>query len=57
PGNVRCGRRQTGLPKPSIVNVSQVATIDKQRLLNRAGTLDARALSRVEEGVRLVLGL
>ena len=57
PGNVRCGRRQTGLSKPSVVNVSQVATVDKRRLLERVGALDGKTLHRVEEGVRLLLGL
>ena len=57
PGNVRFGKRTTGLSKPSVVNVSQVATIDKTRLLQRVGALPRRALAEVEEGVRLVLGL
>ncbi len=57
PGNVRCGKRQTGLAKPSVVNVSQVATIDKSQLLKRIGALPGRLLADVEEGVRLVLGL
>lgn len=57
PGNVRCRRRDTGLAKPSVINVSQVATLDKERLLERVGTLPGRLLAKVEEGVRLVLGL
>lgn len=57
PGNVLCRRRDTGLSKPSVVNVSQVATIDKSRLLERAGTLPVRFLAQVEDGLRLVLGL
>ncbi len=57
PGNVSCGKRDTGLTKPSVVNVSQVATIDKKRLLERVGVLPGRVLADVEEGLRLVLGL
>ncbi len=57
PGNVRCRRRETGLEKASVVNVSQVATIDKSRLLTHIGTLPDRLLANVEDGVRLVLGL
>lgn len=57
PGNVRCRQRETKLAKPSVVNVSQVATIDKSRLLERIGTLPGRLLAAVEDGVRLVLGL
>jgi mRNA interferase MazF len=57
PGNVLCGRRESGLAKQSVVNVSQVATIDKKRLLEKVGVLPARLLAEIEEGVRLVLGL
>lgn len=57
PGNVLCRTRDTGLTKPSVVNVSQVATIDKSRLLERVGQLPSRLLAEVEDGLRLVLGL
>lgn len=57
PGNVLCRKRDTGLTKPSVVNVSQVATIDKKRLLERMGSLSGRLLAEVEDGLRLVLGL
>lgn len=57
PGNVRCGKRATGLDKPSVVNLSQIATVDKQRLLERVGALPPSKLAEVEEGARLVLGL
>lgn len=57
PGNVRCRPRESGLAKTSVVNVSQIATVDKRRLQERAGQIDGRLLERVEDGVRLVLGL
>jgi mRNA interferase MazF len=57
PGNVLCRRRDSGLAKPSVVNVSQVATIDRRRLLERVGSLPGRLLAEVEEGLRLALGL
>jgi mRNA interferase MazF len=57
PGNVLCKRRQTGLPKDSVINVSQVLTIDKSVLTERAGSLPASLLADVEEGIKLVLSL
>jgi mRNA interferase MazF len=57
PGNVPCRKREIGLTKPSVVNVSQIATIDKTRLLERVGRLPGRLLGEVEDGIRLVLGL
>ena len=57
PGNVLCRRRDTGLSKNSVINVSEVATVDKRALLERAGILAESKLALVEDGLRLVLGL
>ena len=57
PGNVTCRPRGTGLQQPSVVNVSQLSTLDRQFLLARIGSLPAPTLREVEDGIRLVLGL
>lgn len=57
PGNVLCRPRDSGLPKPSVVNVSQVTVVDKRRLLEKVGALPGGLLKQVEDGMRLVLGL
>lgn len=57
PGNVLIKRKQTKLSKDSVVNVSQVATLDKLRLLERVSVLPPYQLNRVEDGLRLILGL
>jgi mRNA interferase MazF len=57
PGNVRTSKTETGLPKPSVVNVSQVVTIDKALMTERVRMLPSATLTRVDEGLRLVLGL
>jgi mRNA interferase MazF len=57
PGNVRLGRADSGLSKPSVVNVSQVVTLDRQLLTQRVRALPAASMRHVEEGLRLVLGL
>src|SRR5271170_4995658 len=44
PGNVLCGRRDTGLSRSSVVNVSQVLTVDKHLLTQRVRTLPSRLL-------------
>ena len=56
-GNVRLSRSHSGLSKPSVVNVSQLFTVDKRRLTERVTALSTQVMSRVDEGVRLVLGL
>ncbi len=57
PGNVPCRKTETGLPRESVVNVSQAATINKTRLTQRVGRLPARLMQQVESGLRSVLGL
>jgi len=57
PGNVRLAKSEAGLPKPSVVNVSQVLTIDRELLTLRVKVLSSRTMQRVDEGLRLVLGL
>ena len=57
PGNVRLTRRQSKLPRESVVNVSQVLTLDKQFLTERVGRLPPNLLAGVDQGLRLVLSL
>jgi len=57
PGNVRLPVRGTGLSKPSVVNVSQLITIDKSFLTERVGRVPSALLSDIDDGLRLVLSL
>ena len=57
PGNVALTPKQTGLPKPSVVNASQIVTLDKSRLASRVGKLQRHQLQTVDNGLRLVLSL
>ncbi len=57
PGNVSLTRRQSGLPRNSVVNVSQIVTIAKSYLAECVGRLAAKHVTAVDDGVRLVLDL
>ena len=57
PGNVRMGKADSGLSKPSVVNVSQVITVDRSLLRKRVRSLPAAEMLRVDQGLRLVMGL
>ena len=57
PGNVRIGKSDSGLSKPSVINVSQVLTVDRSYLTQRIRALPGQIMSRVDDGLRLVLGL
>lgn len=55
PGNVRLPRGEAGLPRPSVVNVTQIATVDRADLSEKLGRLSRARLAEVWDGVRLVL--
>jgi mRNA interferase MazF len=57
PGNVLLRAGQAGLSKDSVVNVSQVLTLDKGRLLERIGRVPGDGMAEVEDGLRRVMGL
>jgi len=55
PGNIRLKKGVANLPKPSLVIVSQIATVDKSRLLGKIGTLSKEKLAQVIDGSRQVI--
>lgn len=57
PGNVFVDRSESGLPRDSVANVSQVITLDREVLSDRAGSLSQRTMRAVDSGLRLVLSL
>ena len=57
PGNVRISRRMSRLPNDSVVNVSQLITLDKSLLTEKVSRLPAESLREVEAGIKLVLAL
>jgi mRNA interferase MazF len=56
PGNVLLAKRATRLPNVSVVNVSQLITVDKRFLTDKVSRLPPARLRDVEAGLRLVLG-
>jgi mRNA interferase MazF len=56
-GNVLLERRQSRLPRDSVINVSQILTIDKAFLTEQVSLLRTEIMARAEAGLKLVLGL
>ena len=57
PGNLVLTPAQSGLPRESVVNVSQLITLDKTYLTEQVSTLPSQQLSEMDQGLRLVLAL
>jgi len=57
PGNVFLPASESGLPKDSIANVSQIITVDRTFLTEKCGRLPLPLIRSIEEGLRLALSL
>jgi mRNA interferase MazF len=57
PGNVSLNAGAAGLSKPSVVNISQVYTVDKAELEERIGELPPGAVQAIRKGLGLLLDI
>ena len=55
PGNVLLNEGEGNLPKQSVVNVSQIFTVDKRELEEKIGSLSRKRVNEILAGVQLVL--
>ena len=55
PGNVFLAAGESSLPRDSVINVSQIITLDKAILDAYVGRVTATTLAQLDEGIRLVL--
>jgi len=54
PGNVLLTPKKSKLPKESVINVSQIITLDKSFLIEKVNSLPIEIIAKVDEGLRLV---
>lgn len=57
PGNVFLPAAASTLPRDSVVNVTQLVTIDRARLTQHVGPVPAYLMSEVDAGLRRVLAV
>ena len=55
PGNVVLRRGEANLPQASVVDVSQIFTLDKSQLGNRLGTLSPERVREILAGITFLL--
>jgi mRNA interferase MazF len=55
PGNILLEKGEANLPKQSVVNVSQIYTVDKRDLNQKIGTLSPRRIDQILQGILLVI--
>jgi mRNA interferase MazF len=54
PGNVLLEKGEANLPKPSVVNISQILTVDKAELVECIGKLSGKAAGAVRGGLHML---
>ena len=54
PGNVLLDKGEANLSKKSVVNISQIFTVNKSDLSEKIGTLSKELLKQVLEGIKLL---
>jgi mRNA interferase MazF len=57
PGTVILPKNISRLPRDSVVNVSQLVTLDRNLIVRRVSRLPEAVLFEIEEGIKLVLAL
>lgn len=57
PTHIELGCKRCGLSRDSIVLLEQIRTIDKRRLREKMGSLDAGAMSQVNKALSISFGL
>jgi mRNA interferase MazF len=57
PGNVRLRKGEANLERASVVNVSQLRTMDRARLVDSVGVVSPSSMRDVLRGIALVFGL
>jgi len=54
PGNIKFDAKEIGLKRDSVANVSQIISVNRQRLDEFIGTLDPSIMFMVDNGIKLV---
>jgi mRNA interferase MazF len=57
PGNILITKRESKLKKDSVITISQIEVIDRQRLLEKITKLDKAILRKIENNILFVLGI
>jgi mRNA interferase MazF len=57
PGNIALSISQSGLSKESVINISQIITIDKSFLSEKISELNSKIIHKIEESLKLILAI
>lgn len=56
PGNLLLSKKESGLPKDSVANPSQIVSLDRNLLTEQVGKLSVKTLRLILTGIDIILG-
>lgn len=57
PGNIFIGKKETKLSKDSVILLSQIGVIDKQRLVKKVTKINKDIIAKIENNIMFILGI
>jgi len=55
PGNVMLNKGEANLTKQSVINITQIFTVDKRDLVEKIGSISSERMTQVLEGIELLI--
>jgi mRNA interferase MazF len=55
PGNVMLNKGEANLTKKSVINITQIFTVDKRDLVEKIGSISSERMTQVLEGIELLI--
>ena len=55
PGNVLLKKGEANLPKASVINITQIITLNKLELEEKIGTLSPKRIEEINNGIKLLI--
>jgi mRNA interferase MazF len=57
PGNVKINKKDTRLNKDSVILISQIGVIDKERLIEKISKIKSEIMEKLENNIAFILGI
>jgi len=57
PGNIFLGKKESKLGKDSVILLSQISVVDKQRLIEKIAKINTNTMEKIENNIVFILGI
>jgi mRNA interferase MazF len=57
PGNILINKKDSKLNKDSVIIISQIGVVDKERLIEKISSINYEAMEKIEDNIMFILGM